>query len=68
MKNNLYLLAVVMLMAFIAPQKAEAYLDPGTGSMILQMIIAGIVGVGCTFKIWKDKVFGLLKKDKNDKQ
>ena len=68
MKNNLYLLAVVMLMVFIAPQKAEAYLDPGTGSMILQMIIAGIVGVGCTFRMWKDKVLGLLKKDKNDKQ
>ena len=67
MKNNLYLLAVVMLMVFIAPQKAEAYLDPGTGSMILQMIIAGIVGVGCTFKIWKDKVLSLFKKDKNDK-
>lgn len=67
MKNNLYLLAVVMLMVFIAPQKAEAYLDPGTGSMILQMIIAGIVGVGCTFKIWKDKVIGLFQKDKNDK-
>lgn len=68
MKNNLYLLAVVMLMVFIAPQKAEAYLDPGTGSMILQMIIAGLVGVGCTFRMWKDKVLGLLKKDKNDKQ
>ena len=67
MKNNLYLLAVVVLMVFIAPQKAEAYLDPGTDSMILQMIIAGIVGVGCTFKIWKDKVLSLFKKDKNDK-
>lgn len=67
MKNNLYLLMVVLLMVFIAPQKAEAYLDPGTGSMILQMIIAGLVGVGCTFRMWKDKVLGLLKKDKNDK-
>ena len=48
----------------IAPQSAFAYLDPGTGSMVLQMLIAGFVGIGCTFNIWKDKIINLFKKGK----
>ena len=31
-------------------QQAAAYLDPGTGSMVLQGIIAGIAVVGFTIK------------------
>lgn len=51
-------------MNVIAPQCAFAYLDPGTGSMVLQMIIAGFVGIGCTFNLWKDKVKQFFKKGK----
>jgi len=31
-------------------QPASAYLDPGTGSLILQMLIAGIIGAIYTIK------------------
>ncbi len=68
LKKNLYFLGIIVLINAIVPQYAFAYLDPGTGSMILQMLIAGCVGVGCTFNIWKDKVIGLFKKGNNDKQ
>ena len=31
---------------------AYAYIDPGSGSMIIQMIIGALVGVGITIKIY----------------
>jgi hypothetical protein len=33
-------------------QSAAAYLDPGTGSLILQMLIAGIIGAMFTIKLY----------------
>ena len=64
MKKSLYFLGIILIMNTIAPQSAFAYLDPGTGSMVLQMLIAGFVGIGCTFNIWKDKIINLFKKGK----
>lgn len=33
---------------------AQAYLDPGTGGMMLQLLLAGIAGVGIWLKMnWK---------------
>jgi hypothetical protein len=43
-----YLTALLILVTF--PHQAAAYLDPGTGSMILQGIIAGIAVAGFTLK------------------
>ena len=43
-----YLFAAAILFSFA--QSASAYLDPGTGSMILQGIIAGIAVAGFTLK------------------
>jgi hypothetical protein len=34
----------------------EAYLDPGTGSMALQLLIAGLVGVLATVRLYWDRV------------
>jgi len=43
-----YLTAAALLFSF--SQTASAYLDPGTGSMILQGIIASIAVAGFTIK------------------
>jgi hypothetical protein len=39
-----------------------AYIDPGTGSLILQTIIAGVVGVTLFFRTSIARVFGWFKK------
>ena len=31
---------------------AYAYLDPGTGSLVIQVIIGALVGIGITLKIY----------------
>ena len=49
-----YLSATAILLFF--SQSASAYLDPGTGSMILQGIIAGIAVAGFTLKSYWYKI------------
>ncbi len=55
-----YLSALLILSTF--SQQASAYLDPGTGSMILQGIIAGIAVVGFTIKTYWYKIRGFFGK------
>ena len=42
------------------------YLDPGSGSMILQAIIAGLLGIIMFFKNIKMYLMHLFKKDDKD--
>ena len=37
-------IATIVLLVALTPAPALAYLDPGTGSFILQMLIAGFLG------------------------
>lgn len=41
--------AVIALL--LLPRDAHAYLDPGTGSYVLQMIIAGVLGAAFAIKM-----------------
>ena len=44
------------------------YFDPGTGSMIIQIIIGVIAGGGALIVAFKNKIVGLFKgKNKDDK-
>ena len=45
--------------------KLFAYLDPGTGSLILQVIVGGVLGVGVLVKAYWKKIVGLFSKNKN---
>ena len=58
---NRLLLVPFVLLAFTQP--AAAYLDPGTGSMILQGVIAGIAVVGLTIKNYWYKIRGFFGKE-----
>ena len=45
---------------------ALAYLDPGTGSMLLQVILGGIAAVGVALKLYWHKLraaLGMAKKE-----
>jgi hypothetical protein len=43
-----------------------AYLDPGSGSMLLQMLLGGIAGVAVTLKMFGKKVLSTLMFWKRD--
>lgn len=59
--NGLYIISCLIVLDFIVPKCAYAYLDPNTGSMVLQMIIAAIAALGLSFKVWKDKFLSFIK-------
>jgi hypothetical protein len=45
-----------------------AYLDPGSGSMILQMIAGGTAAVAVTMKLYWRRVMKFLRIRKDDEQ
>lgn len=42
------------------PGRADAYLDPGSGSFLFQMLIAAILGAGLTLKMQWNKLKSAL--------
>lgn len=71
--NNLTRLTVLFVMLFLAfPSYAYSYLDPGTGSYILQMILAALLGATFTIKnFWmriKSYFINFLSKKEKDKK
>jgi len=46
-----------------------AYIDPGTGSFLLQVILAGVLGAGVAFKIFWAKIvaaFSFVSRKRTD--
>ena len=55
-------ITVLLLLMFT---DAVAYLDPGTGSMLLQVILGGIAAIGVAIKLYWHRLratFGMAKK------
>ena len=45
------------------------YLDPGSGSLIVQLLIAMVVGILATFRFWKSRFLSLFGiKEESDQE
>jgi len=75
MKQTGHLATLVVgaaLFLLILADAAQAYIDPGTGSVIIQVILASLVGIGMAVKIFwqniKNFIAGVfhLKRDNDD--
>jgi len=42
------------------------YLDPGTGSFIIQILLASLLGIGVALKVYWKKIIAFLKESKKD--
>lgn len=60
-KKVLITASVITSISIISP--AHAYLDPGTGSLLLQGLIAGIALAISTAKLWWYKITLFFKRD-----
>lgn len=58
-------LAAAMLAA-PAPAAVLGYLDPGTGSIVLQMVVGGILGAGLMLKLFWRRIKGLFTRQSTD--
>ena len=48
------IVVMILILYFSIPARAYAYLDPGTGSFIIQMIVGGLLGIAFTIGLfWK---------------
>ncbi len=54
-------LAVAML-GLVLPRRSMAYLDPGTGSYMLQMLIALLVGGAFAVKVFWRRIIAFIKR------
>lgn len=67
-KDYLSIFILILALFILSTKEAHAYLDPGTGSYILQILIAGILGGLVAIRaFWSNIrtfVKGLFKKDK----
>ena len=48
--------------------KPHTYLDPGTGSLLIQILLAGLLGIGVAVRVFWDKIIGLFRKDSQENQ
>lgn len=53
---------ILLVMLFVVPSSAHAYLDPGTSSMILQVLAAGLVSVLAFYSKIKRAIMSFFKK------
>lgn len=44
-KQVLLVLEVILLLSLVSATEAFAYVDPGSGSMLIQILVTGVVGV-----------------------
>ena len=68
LSSSVSLSIFVALSILCIPSKAYAYIDPGTGNMILQGLIAGLMGVLFTIKIYWTRIKNFLFRLKTDEK
>ena len=72
MKKNLIYLTLNIIAIFLIVSNAYAYLDPGTGSFILQAIIGFLAALSAGFLYYWTKVknffLKFFKKNNNDEK
>jgi len=51
----------VILFFVLVSQDATAYLDPGTGSLIFQVLIASLLGLVIYLKAWWSRILSYIR-------
>lgn len=66
MTKTISLLALIVLLATAAP--AYAYLDPGSGSMMVQLLLGGVAGAVVIVRLYWARLLTILglRRDKTD--
>lgn len=51
-----------LLVLLAVPGRAQAYLDPGTGSYLIQVLLAALLAVGVTVKVYWRSISGFFRR------
>jgi hypothetical protein len=61
-------LVFVSLLLVASTQVAHAYVDPGTGSYVIQILIAAVVGAAFAVRVYWNKIKGLFSRSSSEGQ
>lgn len=56
------LMKTTVISGLMLPVSAHAYIDPGTGSLILQGLVAAIAGIAVTAGVYWDRLKALFQR------
>jgi len=60
-----YTAVCVILLLIGFPTRAEAYLDPGSGSIVLQVAIGGILAAMATTRLYWKRLKSLFRRNRD---
>ena len=70
MKNNsgsgIYIYSAVCILLFTISTNATAYIDPVTGSFLVQGLIAGVMAVVAGVRSIRERVLNIFRRRKDD--
>lgn len=64
LRNSVFIVAFVLSMGLSSP--AYAYLDPGTGSMLLQLLLGGFAGALVIGKLYWHRLRDMFRGTKSE--
>ena len=60
------LAALIFLCSCLMSPSAHAYLDPGSGSMMLQLLLAGLAGMALGAKMFWRRILAFFRRSKQE--
>jgi len=60
------LVVLSMLMAVLVPRPSHAYLDPTSGSILLQVLLGGLAGAALALRLFWHRIVGWFSGKKRD--
>jgi hypothetical protein len=62
------ILSIAVVLALLFPTDAFAYLDPGTGSMVVQSVIAVLAAAGYAIRLYWSRIQSLFRRSRESEQ
>jgi hypothetical protein len=59
---SLAILPISLFIVFLTETKVEAYLDPGSGSMLVQLLLGGVAGAAVIAKLSWQRLRGIFQR------
>ena len=66
MRAHMFSITTVFLLAVLLSANANAYIDPGTGSALIQGLIAALAAIGVTLKLYWYKILRFFRRRTGD--
>ena len=62
--KTLLALAIPLLLVFASETQVDAYLDPGSGSMLVQLLLGGVAGAAVIMKLGWERFRDMFRSSK----